>query len=48
MSTKRQNPIEFEVSSGNIFADLGLEDSDELYARAQIGVHVFKSSSTRS
>jgi predicted XRE-type DNA-binding protein len=42
MSTKRQEPIEFEVSSGNIFADLGLEDSDELYARAQIGDHVFK------
>jgi predicted XRE-type DNA-binding protein len=42
MSTKRQKSIEFEESSGNIFADLGLEDSDELYARAQIGVHVFK------
>ena len=42
MSTKRQKPIEFEVSSGNIFADLGLEDSAELYARAQIGGHVFE------
>ena len=42
MSTKRQKPIEFEESSGNIFADLGLKDSDELFARAQIGVHIFK------
>ena len=42
MSTKRHKPIEFEEGSGNVFADLGLHDSDELYARAQIGVHVFK------
>jgi predicted XRE-type DNA-binding protein len=34
--------IEFEVSSGNIFADLGLEDAEELFARAQIGFFVFK------
>jgi predicted XRE-type DNA-binding protein len=42
MSTKRRKPIEFEEGSGNIFADLGLEDASELYTRAQIGVHVFK------
>jgi predicted XRE-type DNA-binding protein len=42
MSTKKKKEIEFEESSGNIFADLGLDDSDELYARAQIGVYVFK------
>jgi predicted XRE-type DNA-binding protein len=42
MSTKRKKEIEFEEGSGNIFADLGLDDSDELYARAQIGVYVFK------
>jgi predicted XRE-type DNA-binding protein/phage-related protein len=42
MSTKKRKQIEFEESSGNIFADLGLDDADELYARAQIGVHVFK------
>jgi len=42
MSTKRRKPIEFEEGSGNMFADLGLKDSGELYARAQIGVHVFK------
>src|ERR1700688_2512680 len=39
---KRRKPIKFEEGSGNIFADLGLEDSDELLARAQIGVFVFK------
>lgn len=39
----RKNPeIEFEEGSGNIFADLGLEDADELFTRAQIGFLVFK------
>src|SRR6266853_3309023 len=42
MSTKKRRPIEFEESSGNVFADLGLKDSDQLLARAQIGFHVFK------
>ena len=42
MSTKKRKPIEFEEGSGNIFADLGLEDAGGLYTRAQIGVHVFK------
>ena len=32
--------IEFEEGSGNIFADLGLDDAEELFARAQIGFHV--------
>jgi len=34
--------IEFEESSGNIYADLGLADADELLTRAQIGFFVFK------
>ena len=42
MSTKRRKPIEFEEGSGNVFADLGLKDADQLLARAQIGFHVFK------
>ena len=42
MSTKRRKPIEFEEGSGNVFADLGLGDADQLLARAQIGYHVFK------
>ena len=32
--------IEFEESSGNVFADLGLENSDELMTRAKIGFYV--------
>jgi predicted XRE-type DNA-binding protein len=42
MGTKRRKSIEFEVGSGNVFADLGLKDADQLLARAQIGFHVFK------
>jgi hypothetical protein len=34
--------IEFEEGSGNVFADLGLTDADELYARAQIGFGVYR------
>jgi predicted XRE-type DNA-binding protein len=42
MSTKKRRQIKMEEGSGNIFADLGLEDAGELYTRAQIGIHVFK------
>ena len=42
MSSKKRRPIEFEEGSSNIFADLGLEDSSELYTRAQIGIYVFR------
>ncbi len=42
MSSKKEPEIEFEEGSGNIFADLGLDDADEFFARAQIGVCVFK------
>src|SRR5437879_5269974 len=31
-----------EEGSGNVFADLGLKDADELFARAKIGLHVQK------
>jgi predicted XRE-type DNA-binding protein len=42
MSTNNQTEIEFEESSGNVFADLGLQDADALFARAQLGFHVYK------
>jgi predicted XRE-type DNA-binding protein len=42
MGTKRRKSIEFEEGSGNVFADMGLKDADQLLARAQIGFHVFK------
>ena len=32
--------IEFERGSGNVFADLGLEDAEELYIRAALGAQV--------
>lgn len=32
--------IDFENSSGNVFADLGLEDANELYTRAALGAQV--------
>ena len=37
-----QTGVEFEEGSGNVFADLGLVDADELFARAQLGFHVHK------
>lgn len=42
MSTKKRRPIKFEEGSGNVFADLGLKDTDQLLVRSQIGFHVFK------
>ena len=41
MSKKNQRHIEYEEGSGNVFADLGLEDADELFIRAQMGFHVY-------
>ncbi|HEV3156131.1 MAG TPA: helix-turn-helix transcriptional regulator [Candidatus Baltobacteraceae bacterium] len=40
--SNRKNDIAHEKSSGNVFADLGLEDADELFTRSQIGFFVFK------
>ena len=37
MPKDAKQKIEFEKGSGNVFADLGLTDADELYVRAQIG-----------
>src|SRR5438874_646206 len=41
MKNKRRK-IEFEESSGNVFADMGLPDADELFARSEIGIGVYK------
>jgi predicted XRE-type DNA-binding protein len=38
----RKKKIKFEEGSGNVFADLGLKESDELFVRAQIGFCVYK------
>src|SRR3954454_1099588 len=37
-----QVETEFEEGSGDVFADLGLEDADKLFARAKIGFHVYQ------
>jgi len=42
MSKAKEMKIEHEEGSGNVFADLGLDDADELYARSQIGIQVFR------
>ncbi len=39
MSRKNGMGVEFEEGSGNIFADLGLEDADGLFARSQLGFY---------
>ncbi len=38
----KKKEIEFEKSSGNVFADLGLENAEELQTRAMIGYHVIQ------
>ena len=44
MRNKNHDEVEteFEEGSGNVFADLGLDNSDELFARAKIGFHVYQ------
>jgi predicted XRE-type DNA-binding protein len=42
MKRKDEATPEFEEGSGNVYADLGLEDADELLARAKLGFHVHK------
>ncbi|MGB7290992.1 MAG: helix-turn-helix transcriptional regulator [Thermodesulfobacteriota bacterium] len=37
MKKKATEKIEHEIGSGNIFADLGLDDADELLIRAKLG-----------
>src|SRR5436309_11005259 len=42
MSKAERAGIEFEEGSGNVFADLGLEDADELFTRSRLGFHVYE------
>lgn len=44
----RSQEITFVAGSGNVFADLGLEDADEHFARARIGFHVYRLLSDKS
>jgi predicted XRE-type DNA-binding protein len=38
----------FEESSGNVFADLGLENASELFTRGKIGIQVLRLLSQRN
>jgi predicted XRE-type DNA-binding protein len=40
MNSDDPRDIEFEEGSGNVFADLGFEDADERFARAELGACV--------
>jgi predicted XRE-type DNA-binding protein len=33
---KNKEPLEYEISSGNVFADLGLDQPEDLLARAKL------------
>jgi predicted XRE-type DNA-binding protein len=41
-TTNNGGDPKFEEGSGNIFADLGLDDADERFARARLGFHVYE------
>jgi hypothetical protein len=47
MKSSNNGETEFEDGSGNVFADLGLDDADGRLARAKIGFHVYKILSDR-
>ena len=42
MSQDTVETIEVYEGSGNVFADMGLKNADELYARACIGIEVLR------
>jgi predicted XRE-type DNA-binding protein len=42
VNARGRKSTKVQFGSGNVFADLGLKDSDQLMARSQIGFHVFK------
>ena len=42
MSKRKINDTEFEISSGNVFADLGLPDADKLKIKAGLIIEIIK------
>lgn len=48
MQQDMDNNIEFEISSGNVFADFELENPQELQARSMIGFHVIELSKDKN
>jgi len=41
MAKKREAKIEVTQSSGNVFADLGLDQPEEELAKAKLAVHIW-------
>ena len=41
-TTNGKTATECEQGSGNVFADLGLPEADELLSRAKLGFHVYQ------
>ncbi len=42
MNDTDQNKIDYEEGSSNVFEDLGLDDADELFTRAQLGFRIYE------
>jgi predicted XRE-type DNA-binding protein len=42
MKKKTRNGVEYEISSGNVFADLGLAQPEEALAKAQLVIKIAK------
>ncbi|NER24146.1 MAG: XRE family transcriptional regulator [Symploca sp. SIO1B1] len=40
--------LEYEQGSGNVFADLELDDAEELFARSQIGFYLYENLKKRN
>ena len=48
MMNEETKPVEFIESDGNVFADMGLEDAEELLTRAKLGAAVRRIIESRS
>ena len=42
MTSEKKTKIDFEASSGSVFADLGVDKAVELYTRTALGIQVMK------
>lgn len=44
----KNKPTEFETGSGNVYADLGRPDADEMFLKSQLSLMIRKAMETRS
>ena len=42
MAKRKESDIEFEVSCGNVFADLGLPDAEELKIKSGLAIEIIR------